>query len=71
MASIPLPVATAADAITLRVENVLEIILASCQTVTDATEGSGKNDDMKINLTALNTALGQWTAALTTQIAAL
>ena len=71
MASIPLPVATASDAISLRVERALEPILSMCQCVTDVTEGSGKNDDMKINLTAMNTALGQWTAALTTQIAAI
>jgi hypothetical protein len=72
MASIPLPVATAADAVTMRVEKVLEPILQVCQTAAASTDRvAGKNALMKSQLTLMNVALGQWTAALTTQIAAI
>jgi lactate dehydrogenase-like 2-hydroxyacid dehydrogenase len=72
MASIPLPVATAADQITMRVERALEPIMQACQTAAASTDRvDGKNAATKANLTLMNTALGQWTAALTTQIAAL
>jgi hypothetical protein len=71
MASIPLPVATAADQITMRVERALEPIMQACQTPAGRFDLAGKNAVMKANLTLMNVALGQWTAALTTQIVAI
>lgn len=71
MASIPLPVVTAADAISLQIENRCETWLAMCQCPTDVVEGAGKNDDMKANLTAMYNALTAWTTALNTQIGTL
>jgi hypothetical protein len=63
MASIPLPVVTAPDQFSMRIEDALETILASCQ--------SGDSGTMKVSLTLLNAALVQWTTALAIQIAAL
>jgi hypothetical protein len=66
-----LPFATAADQITMRVENELEIILRLCQTLAGPNDLPGKNAIMKANLILLSTAIQEWTAALTTQIATL
>lgn len=70
MASIPLPVVTASDTISMRTENALEPILALCQSAAVA-GGPGSATALKANLTLLNNALTAWTSALATQITSL
>jgi hypothetical protein len=66
-----LPFATAADQLTMRVENALEIILRLCQTLAGPNDLAGKNAVMKANLTLLSSVLAVWVAALNAEIAAL
>jgi hypothetical protein len=69
--SIRLPVATAADQLTMRVENALEPFMALCQTLAGPDDLPGKNAIMKVNLQLLSSALAAWVAALNAEIAAL
>ena len=71
MASIPLPVATATDQVSMRVEEELEIILGFCQSASQSSDASGKNAVMKANMQLMQTAVAAWSTALTTQIATL
>jgi hypothetical protein len=64
-------VATAPDAVSMRVENALKIVLESCQSASQATDASGKNATYKANLTLMNNALNAWGAYLGPLIASL
>jgi hypothetical protein len=71
MASITLPVATAADNLSMQIEAQCRIWNASCQAPAGQFDLPGKNAQMKSNLQLMQTALAAWSTALTTQIATL
>ena len=71
MASISLPVVTATDQLSMRIEDSLELILAACQSAGQVSDAAGKNATMKIGLQAMSDALDAWVVALDAQIATL
>jgi hypothetical protein len=71
LASIPIPVQTAPDQLSMQIENECETWLARCQAPSGQLDLAGKNAAMKANMQLMQTALAAWSTALSTQIGTL